>query len=76
MARRKITLNDKIKQQEQVVLKIKDRYDAAVAELDRLLTKRRELESKELLKAFEKSDRSLEEIIAFLESRDSDAQGD
>ena len=76
MERRKITLNDKIKQQEQVVLKIKDRYDAAVAELDRLLTKRRELESKELLKAFEKSDRSLEEIIAFLESRDSDAQGD
>ena len=26
MARRKITLNDKIKQQEQVVFKIKDKY--------------------------------------------------
>ena len=66
MARRKITLNDKIKQQEQVVFKIKDKYDAAIAELDRLLTKRRELESKELLKAFEKSNRSLDEILAFL----------
>lgn len=73
--RRKITLNDKIKQQEQVVFKTKDKYDAAIAELDRLLTKKRELESKELLKAFEKSTRSLDEILAFLKG-DGEEQDD
>lgn len=74
MARRKIDLNEKIKEQEAVVLKAKDRYDREVAELDRLLTKRREMESRKLMQAFEKSDRSIDEILAFLASGDEASQ--
>ena len=66
MARSKISIEDKIRRAEAEVLKTKARYDEAVEVLNTLLTKKRELESKELLKAFEKSDRSLEEILTFL----------
>ena len=72
MARRKITIDEKIKNAEAEVLKAKAKYDAAVKALDELLAKRRELQSKELLKAFEKSDRSLDEILAFMEHQDPD----
>ncbi len=44
----------------------KDKYDAALAELDRLQQKKNELQNKELIKAIEKSDRSFDEIMAFL----------
>ena len=66
MARRTITIDEKIKSAEAEVLNAKAKYDAAVEKLDALIVKKREIESKELLKAFEKSDRSLEEILAFL----------
>ena len=49
------SLDDRIKKQEEAVFKAKDRYEAELKELDKLITKRRELESKELVKAFEKS---------------------
>ena len=53
-----------------MVFQLKDRYDAALAELDRLQQKRNELRNKELLKAIETSDRSYDEIIAFLKNED------
>ncbi|WP_242879468.1 ErpK protein, partial [Butyrivibrio sp. INlla16] len=60
------SLDDRIKKQEEAVFKAKDRYEAELKELDKLITKRRELESKELVKAFEKSKKSLKEIIEFM----------
>ena len=60
------SLDDRIKKQEEPVFKAKDRYEAELKELDKLITKRRELESKELVKAFEKSKKSLKEIIEFM----------
>ena len=60
------SLGDRIKKQEEAVFKAKDRYEAELKELDKLITKRRELESKELVKAFEKSKKSLKEIIEFM----------
>jgi len=65
------SLDDRIKKQEEAVFKAKDRYEAELKELDKLITKRRELESKELVKAFEKSKKSLKEIIEFMNG-DSD----
>ena len=62
----RISLDDRIKKQEEVVFKAKDKYEAELKELDKLITKRRELESKELVKAFEKSKKSLKEIIEFM----------
>jgi hypothetical protein len=60
------SLDDRIKKQEEAVFKAKDRYEAELKELDKLITKRRELESKELVKALEKSKKSLKEIIEFM----------
>lgn len=71
MARRSISLDEKIEQQKKVVFQLKDRYDAAVAELDRLQQKRNELRNKELLKAFASSHRSYEEVLAFLNAKDA-----
>lgn len=69
--RKTITIDDKIKQAEADVFKARDRYDAAMAELERLVTKKREMEGKKLLKAFENSKRSLDEVLEYL-SGDSD----
>ena len=48
---------------------MKDKYEAAVAELNALIQKKKELQNKELLKAIRNSKRSTEEIIAFLEGK-------
>ncbi len=49
-----------------IVFQAKDKYDAALAELDRLQQKKNEIQNKELIKAIEKSGRSFDEIMAFL----------
>ena len=72
MAGRKVSLDDKIKKQEELVFKAKEKYDSEVEKLDKLLTKRRELDSKELVKAFEKSGKSLQEIMDFMNSSPAD----
>lgn len=71
MARRKLSIDDKIEQQKLVVSKVKDRYEAELEELNQLMKKRDELWNKELLQAIEQSKRSFEEIMDFLSSDDS-----
>lgn len=66
MARRTISIDEKINQQKQVVFHAKDKYDAAVAELEKLMKKRDELRSKELLEAFANSKKSFDEVMNFL----------
>ena len=63
MARRMVTIDDKIAQAESLVIKTKEKYDAALEELNRLIKKKRELEGKELMRAYEKSGRSLQEVM-------------
>lgn len=60
--RNRITIDDRIEKQKEVVLKAKNRYDSAVEEL----TRRDELRSKELIKAISKSDRSYDDILAYI----------
>lgn len=72
MARRKVTIDDKIAQAESVVIKTKEKYDAALENLNRLIKKKRELEGKELMQAYEKSNRSLEEVLEFLSGSSED----
>ncbi|MEE3462529.1 MAG: ErpK protein [Lachnospiraceae bacterium] len=76
MARgKKLTLDEKIEKAQAVVFQTKDRYDAAVEELNQLLKKRKELQQKERLQAIEASPRSYEEIIKFLsETEDSEEE--
>ena len=66
MARRSISIDEKINQQKQVVFQAKDKYDAAVAELEKLMKKRDEVRQKELLNAFASSNKSFEEVMSFL----------
>lgn len=63
-------MEDKIDQQKQVVDKAKERYDSAVADLEKLMVKRDELRKKELWNAVASSDKSYEEILAFLKNPD------
>ena len=66
MARRSISIDEKINQQKQVVFQAKDKYDAAVAELEKLMKRRDEVRQKELLNAFASSNKSFEEVMSFL----------
>jgi len=70
MARRTITIDEKIERAQREVIKAKEKYDAAVNELKELQERRKEIQSKELMEAFQESRRSYEEIIAFLKSEE------
>ena len=73
MKRSQIGIDEKIERQKQVVSHVKDKYDAELAKLEALMKKRRELQKKELIDAFETSDRTLAEILEFLKDRTEDA---
>ena len=72
MARRSISIDEKIDRQKAVVLAIKKKYDAALAELYALQQKNKELQGEELLKAFANSNRSLDEVISFMQGQNPD----
>lgn len=73
MARRSISLEEKIEKAQASVASAKAKYDVAVDELEKLLSKKREMQSKKLLKAFADSDKSCDEIMAFLKSSKSES---
>ena len=73
MKRSQIGTDEKIERQKQVVSHVKDKYDAELTKLEALMKKRRELQKKELIDAFETSDRTLAEILEFLKDRAEDA---
>ena len=66
MARRSIPIEEKIETQKELVSKAKDRYEAELDKLEKLMRKRDELRSKELMEAFANSERSFEEVMRFL----------
>lgn len=68
MARRVITIEEKIEKQTAEVTKAKKKYDEEVDKLHILIEKKKEMESKELLEAFSKSRKTFSEIMEFLES--------
>lgn len=72
MARRSISIDEKIKKQKEVVSLIKDKYDSALDELSNLMKKKQELQGKELLNAFINSNKSLDEILTFMNGKNED----
>lgn len=72
MTRRSISIDEKIKKQKEVVAAIKDKYDAALNELNILVKKKQELQGKKLLNAFVNSEKSLDEILAFMSEKKGD----
>ena len=70
MARKIISLDEKIEKAEAAVLAAKVRYDKALDELEKLVTKKKQLEDKRILEAYHESDKTADEIIAFLQRKD------
>ena len=66
MARRMITLDEKIEKAEAVVIAAKEKYDAALDELERLVAKRKELDDKKVLEAYHTGGKTADEIVAFI----------
>ena len=66
MARRNISIDEKIERAKLKVGKAKDRCDEALSELKNLMEEKRKLQLKELMDAIDKSDRTYEEIMEFL----------
>ena len=73
MKRSQIGIDEKIERQKQVVSHVKDKYDAELTKLEALMKKRRELQKKKLIDAFETSDRTLAEVLEFLKDRAEEA---
>ena len=72
MARRNIPIEEKIETQKELVSSAKDRYEAELDKLEKLMRKRDELRSKELMEAFANSERSFEEVMRFLSGNEVD----
>ena len=68
MAGRKITktIDEKITQAQENVIRTKEKYDEAVAFLEELLKKKKAMQEDELLRLFANSNRSFDEVAAFL----------
>ena len=69
MARRTISLDEKIEKAEATVIAAKTKYDKALDELEKLVTKRKQLDDKRILEAYHSSDKSVDEIVAFLQPK-------
>ena len=68
MARRVITLDERIKKAEAAVAAAKAKYDAALDELE----KRKQQDDKKVLAAYHAGNKTADEIVAFIESNDSE----
>ena len=68
MARRTITLDEKIKNAETAVAAAKAKYDNALDELAKLVEKRKQLDDKRVLEAYHAGNKTADEIVAFIES--------
>ena len=68
MARRTITIDEKIEKAEAAVAEAKKKYDAALDELEKLVTRKKQLDEKRILDAYHARNKTAEEIMAFLNS--------
>ena len=66
------TLEEKIEQAQQRVIKTKAAYDKAVDDLQILIDKKKAMQTDELMNAIAQSGRSFEEIMRFLEEKQDD----
>ena len=66
MARRAISLDEKIAKAETAMLAAKAKYDKTLDEMEKLLTKRKQLDDKKVLDAYHSGNKTAEEIIEFI----------
>ena len=68
MARRSISVDEKIEKAEAAMLAAKAKYDKAHDEMEKLVTKRKQLDDKKVLEAYHSGNKTAEEIIEFIRS--------
>lgn len=68
MARRMITIDEKIEKAQAAVIAAKEKYDAALDELEKLVARRKQQDDKKVLEAYHAGDKTAEEIIEFIKS--------
>ena len=68
MARRVITLDEKIRTAETAVAAAKAKYDSALDELEKLVTKKKQLDDKKVLEAYHAGNKTADEIVTFIQS--------
>jgi hypothetical protein len=66
MARRVITLDEKIRKAEAAVATSKAKYDDALDELKKLVEKRKQQDDKKVLDAYHAGDKTADEIVEFI----------
>ena len=76
MARRTVSLDEKIKKAEATVIALKAKYDAALDELEKLVTKKKQMEDKKVLEAYHNGGKTADEIIAFIMSGEDKPEED
>ena len=69
MARRTITLDEKIRDAEAALAATKAKYDKALDELEKLVAKRKQLDDKKVLDAYHAGDKTA--VVAFIQSKES-----
>ena len=72
MARRTVSLDEKIEKAEAAVIAAKAKYAKALDEMEKLVAKRKAMDDKLVLEAYHTSDKSIDEIIAFLKADKTD----
>lgn len=68
MARRMISLDEKIEKAEAAMLAAKAKYDKALDEMEKLVEKRKKQNDKKILDAYHAGNKTADEIIAFIQS--------
>ena len=66
MARRTITIDERIERAEAEVVKYKSKYEKVLTDLKELVDKKRAMKNAEVISAIERSSRTYEEILEFL----------
>ena len=66
----KEALNQKIEKVQMAITKNREQYEKLTAELEELHNKQKAIQSEELLKALAESEKSYDEILAFIQGKD------
>ena len=74
MARKDTNIEEKIARAEEAVVRVKAKYDETVETLEELLKKKRAMQNEELLRLFANSNKSYDEVTAFLKEGMSEEQ--
>lgn len=69
MARRKLDVNVRLERQEKKILRIKAELEEEQKVYEELLKEKKEEDKKKLFEAYQKSRRSLEEVIDFMNGK-------